>query len=142
MQRKHHKHNYDLFPMLSRMCARHMLDTFSLRHCWKPDIDISCERHEPTITVYKPSPGMDFYSMFTVWHRCFIWYWRFRAENWSSAPFTVQGKCMYIFLKRITRKFNFRSYVLNLVKINKFVFFQRLVVLGLIYRPAVTSMYY
>ena len=31
---------------------------------------------------------------------------------------TVQGKCIYIFLKQRTRKLNFRSYVLNLVKIN------------------------
>ena len=31
---------------------------------------------------------------------------------------TVQGKCIYTFLKWRSRKFNFRSYVLNLVKIS------------------------
>ena len=29
---------------------------------------------------------------------------------------TVQDKCIHPFLKRRTRKFNFRSYVLNLIK--------------------------
>ena len=43
-----------------------------------------------------------------------------RAENWSSAP-------IYTYLKRRISRLNFRSYVLNLVKINISFFFQRLV---------------
>ena len=41
-----------------------------------------------------------------------------RAENLSSAPFTVQGKCIYTFFKAENQEIQFRSYVLNLVKIN------------------------
>ena len=59
------------------------------------------------------------FSIFTVWHRLFslvLLFPRLRIE--ALLPSTVQGKCIYTFLKLRTRKFNFRSYVLNPVKIN------------------------
>ena len=47
---------------------------------------------------------------------------------------------IHFFLKRRTSRFNFRSYVLNLIKITRFFFFQRLVDPGPIYRhPCLTS---
>ena len=42
----------------------------------------------------------------------------FRVENWSSASSTVHDKYIYTFLKRRTSTFNFRAYILNLVKVN------------------------
>ena len=70
----------------------------------------------------------------------FLWYSCF--QNWSSSYLQYKINVLYPFFKRRTRKFIFRSYVLNLVKINLSFFFQRLVVPGLIYRLAVPSMYY
>ena len=58
-----------------------------------------------------------YFSMLTVWQTFSLVLTFGRAENWNSALSTVQGKYTQ-FLKRRTRKFNFRSYVLNLVKIN------------------------
>ena len=57
--------------------------------------------------------GLSF-SMFTVWHGLFSLVLMFpglRSE--APLPSTVQGKCRYTFFKWRTRKFNFRSYVLN-----------------------------
>ena len=59
------------------------------------------------------------FSMFTVWHGFFSFVLTFpglRIED--PTPSIVQGKSIYTFFKRRTRKYNFRSYVLNLVKIN------------------------
>ena len=87
--------------------------------------------------------------MFTVWHGLFslvLLFSGLRIE--APIPSTVQGKWIYTFLKQRTilkqrtSRFNFRSYVLNLVKINKFLFFQRLVVLRPIYWPLVPSEHY
>ena len=42
----------------------------------------------------------------------------FWAEDWSSTPSTYRVSVYTLFLKQRARKFNFCSYVLNLVKIN------------------------
>ena len=81
--------------------------------------------------------------MFTVWHGLFslvLMFSGLRIE--APLPSTIQGKCIYVFLKKRTSRFNFRSYILNLVKINISFFFQRLVVLGRIYRSPVPSKHY
>ena len=59
------------------------------------------------------------FSMFTVWHGLFSLVLMFSGLRIEAPPLsTVQGKCIYTFLKRRTSKFNFCSYVLNIVKIN------------------------
>ena len=68
--------------------------------------------------------------MFTVWHGLFSLVLMFPMLRIEASPLsTVQGKFKYTFLKQKTGKFNFRSYALNLVKINVF-FLQRFVVPG------------
>ena len=61
-----------------------------------------------------------YFSIFAVRHGLFSLVLMFpglRIE--APPPSTVKGKCRYTFLKRKTKKLNFRSYVLNVVKINK-----------------------
>ena len=74
--------------------------------------------------------GTDFF----LWYSCFLgWKLKLRPHpQYKVSEYTL-------ILKRRTRKFNFLSYVLKLVKINISFFFQRLVVLGTIYRPAVPA---
>ena len=82
--------------------------------------------------------GLSF-SMFTVLHRLFslvLMFSRLRIE--ALSPSTVQGKCIYTFIKQRTSTFNFRSCVLNLAMINQF-FLSKLLVPGPIYRPPVPS---
>ena len=62
--------------------------------------------------------GLSF-SMFTVLHRLLSLVLMFPGLPIEAPPqSTVQGKCIYTFFKQKTRKFNFRSYVLNLIKMN------------------------
>ena len=99
------------------------------------------------IIFYKSSPGTDFLfqCLFTVWHSLVSLVLLFpdlRIE--SPHPSTVQGKCIYTFLKQRTRKFNLCSCTKPckdkhkvLVKINIRFVFQRSVDPGSIYRPSV-----
>ena len=81
--------------------------------------------------------------MFIVWHRLFSLVLMFSGLRIEALPpSTVQGKCIYTFLKWRTSRLNFRSYVLNLVKINISFFFQLLIIPGSIYRPPVPSEHY
>ena len=77
------------------------------------------------------------------WARTFSLVLMFPRLRIEAPPLcTVQGKCINTFLKQRTRKLNFHSFVLNLVKI-KISFF--LSIVGshrLIYRSAIPSMYY
>ena len=67
------------------------------------------------IIFYVPSSGTEFFSMFTVQHGLFSLVLMFPELRFEVLPlFTAQGKS----IKRRTRKFNFRSYVLNPVQIN------------------------
>ena len=58
--------------------------------------------------VYKPSPGTNFFAMFTVWHGLFsltLMFPRLRIEVPSLS--TVQGNCMYIFFKAENQEIQF-----------------------------------
>ena len=60
-----------------------------------------------------------YFSMLTVWHGLFSLVLMFPGLKMKDLPIsTAQGKCRYTIFKRRTRKFHFRSYVLNLVQIN------------------------
>ena len=52
-------------------------------------------------------------------------------------PLKIQRECIYTVLKRRTRKFNFRCYVLNIVKINISFYLSKVGSPGPIYRPSV-----
>ena len=95
------------------------------------------------IIFYKPSMAWNFFSMFTIWHGYFSLVLMFHGLRIDAPPIsTVQSKCIYTFLKPKIRKFDFCSYVLNLVKINISFVFQRMLVPGPIYQPAMPIRYY
>ena len=48
------------------------------------------------IIFYKPSPGMKFFLMFTVWHGLFSMVLIFPGMRIEAPPLsTVKGKCIY-----------------------------------------------
>ena len=59
------------------------------------DIFISFARHE--VIFYKLSPAWTIFQ--SVCTAFFFGTHVFRVENWSFAPFTLQGKCVYTFFK-------------------------------------------
>ena len=64
--------------------------------------------------------------MFTVWHRLFSLVIMFPGLRIEALPIsTVQGKCIYTFLKRRTRKFNFVLCTKPSKDKHKFLFFQK-----------------
>ena len=75
-----------------------------------------------------------YFFMFTVWHE-FCSLVLFLGWELKLSPYSQ-------YRVRRTSRFYFRSYVLNLVKINISFFFQRLAVHGPIYWPPVSSEYY
>ena len=78
------------------------------------------------------------FFMFTVWHKFFSLVLMFPELSSEALPHLQYWVSVYTqFLKQTTRKFNVHSYVLNLVQINISFIFQRLIVLGPIYRPSV-----
>ena len=83
--------------------------------------------------------GMDIFNVYCLARTFFFGPHVSRIENWSS---TLIHSTVYTLLKWRTRKFNFRSYVLNLVKINIRFFLSKVGSPGPIYRPAMSSMYY
>ena len=76
------------------------------------------------VIFYKHSLRTDFFfqCFFNVLVQCFqcnVLHRLFSRLRIEAPPLsTVQGKCIYTFLKRRISRFNFRSYVLNLVNIN------------------------
>ena len=75
------------------------------------------------------------FSIFIVCHGLFSLVLMFSGLR-IEPPFHPQYRVSIytLLLKQRASRFNFRSYVLNLVKINKFFFFQRFVVQGPIYQ--------
>ena len=68
------------------------------------------------IIFYIPSPGADFFQclLFGTDFSLVLMFPGLIIE--APLLFTVQGKCIYIFLKRRIRKLNFRSYVPSIDK--------------------------
>ena len=70
------------------------------------------------LIFYKTSPGIDFLFQCLLFDTDYFDTHVSRVENWSSAPIHSTELVYIHFLKWITSLFNFRSYVLNIVKIN------------------------
>ena len=103
-----------------------------------------CYPHIGTERIfYIPSPGTEFFSMFTVWYGLFsfvLTFPRLRIED--STLSTVQGKCVYKIFKVENQETQF-PLLCTKSSIDKHVFiFPRLVVLRPIYQQFVASMLY
>ena len=88
---------------------------------------------------YKPSSGTDFLFqclglLFGTDFSLVLMFPGLRIE--APPPIDTTGRCTYTLLKWRTSRFNFNSYVLNLVKINISYYLSRLVITGPIYRPS------